>query len=227
MHLHKFLILIFSVLLVSACSTAPRNITTSTEYRNNYIRIGGGDSESQRQPLADKVCSDKLGHLFTAQAFGASNRARIDGETLDVQLFNCKIVPQEGVTGLALKSMQSRKFKATPSELVDAVRTYALDRNGQCALWGEAKPIEYSSPVMPTSKNEIDCAMPYSKTMGLIYQRILASYSYENEYTILRLRIYIPRHNQITEGALYSELFKHIANQLFVDAIKLSPTEMK
>ena len=227
---NKIVILILPITLIAACSTTPpraRDISTTRNYLSNNVHIGGGESKSERKLLADSVCKNKLGSLFRAQdTSGYIGEKKIDGDRLTVQFFTCNVVPQENITGLALKAMQTRKFKTTPDVLVDSLRTFAQDRNGQCASWGEHKFVEYTTPARSTSKNEVDCVMPYSSTM-LIFQRIIASYVYADGYTTLRVRIYIPRTSQITEGAVYSEFFKHIADQLFIDAIELSPMEMR
>jgi hypothetical protein len=151
-------------------------------------------------------------------------------------------------TRLELRQMQTRKFVKPPEQVIKAIIELNKDKGANCS--GLRPPI-YScigSRVFSSVGNKKieNCVASDGVSQGPIEKQPelnpdgscvgmdgVTSYEFDTNYpknteTILRIRIKGPSGmGQVTTPEKYTQLFKEIADGLFIDAIQLTPAEMQ
>lgn len=188
-NLRNLFIALPAVLLLgcSAPTIVQNNLAT-----NSWIYINDGTAK-EREELANSECK-KVYYNFIAKS---SNQLS----------FKCQLSDQPKTTSLQLKQTQSRAFKASQSEVFNAIKNHYAEKGVSCFLNPASQEGRCQSYVMRT-----DLELSEAK-----------------QGTIVRLRIMtgVPVPQQITTPRDYAEIFKGVADQLFIEAIPLQIIEMR
>jgi len=191
--------------------------------------IGGGvlitnGLEDERDKLANQFCVKSFGSFYVSQSSVAGAYASFPNSSSYV----CNVRPQEELTGLRLKSLQMRTFKTSSGTLTKGIIEHGLDRSGNCTTQDENSILKKG--VGSESGFRLVCNIGRSwyqhhidEKEGKAYLRTRLSmpngqqFSYVNSITGV----------QITEAQPYQKFFKELADQLFIEAIELTPAEMR
>lgn len=136
-------------------------------------------------------------------------------------------------TALELRSMQTRKFLVSNSKFYDAFKTDCEDTNGKYRPFADSFGCYYKTNFM----------FSFSDNPKPDYNWLLVKYYPEikpatgktgKETVVIRLRIYATTNDyggdqsqQFTLPIYYQNEFSRLADALFVNAIELTPQEMK
>jgi hypothetical protein len=140
--------------------------------------------------------------------------------------FSCQKVPQKTFSPLELRVLQSRIFKTTTSNLIDAINTFMRDSSGSC--WNKSQltfgaTVQRNGGNSEVEVNEVECRSR-NKQFNVELDQISSG-------VLTRARIYasgqMGQPVQISDPKEYSYFFKQIADQLFVEAIQINPAEIR
>lgn len=180
--------------------------------------------EDERDKLANQFCVKSFGSFYVSQ----SSLAEYYASFPNISSYVCNVRPQEELTGLRLKSLQMRTFKTSSGTLTKGIIEHGLDRSGNCTTQDENSILKKG--VGSESGFRLVCNIGRSwyqhhidEKEGKAYLRTRLSmpngqqFSYVNSITGV----------QITEAQPYQKFFKELADQLFIEAIELTPAEMR
>ncbi len=184
-------------------------------------------TEEERDKLANQFCVKSFGSFYVAQ----SSKEGPYGSYASFpqhSTYLCNVRPQKEVTGLQLKSLQMRAFKASSGTLTKGIIEHGLDRSGSCTTQDEVSILKKG--IGSESGFRLVCNIGRSWYQHHIDEK--------NGKAYLRTRLSMPNGRQtsyvmsvtgvqITEPEPYQRFFKELADQLFIEAIELTPAEMR
>lgn len=159
-----------------------------------------------------------------------------------------------GVTPLQLRALQTRKFTKPIGEVGEAIKTDGEDRGRACTIYSGPQPLN-AKVVLPKLAGQCTLKAKPAKTGGAtaasfipfigglvaagmqsaamdeMYAQV-SSIKYDMtgtkpDETVVRMRIYNLKQEQITDPEIYSKEFKGIADAMFIQAIELTPAEQQ
>jgi len=219
LRLFKLSIFSLALIVLSGCARdIPLKVSSESA---TSIAISHG-TELERTAIANKKCA-ALGSLYTPVIIAQTTDPRVNSIT-----YGCNIRPQTELTGIGLKALQMRRFNVSAEKLTLGIIEHSGDRSGQC----------YTQDQVPQLKKGVGGDSGYRITCSIgrsWYQHHLQE---KKGQTLLRTRLSLPNafqfpyvYNpigvQITEPEPYQTIFKEIADQLFIEAIELTPGEMR
>lgn len=159
-----------------------------------------------------------------------------------------------GVTPLQLRSLQTRKFTKPIGEVGEAIKTDGEDRGRACTIFPGPQPLN-AKVALPKLAGQCTLKAKPAKTGGAtaasfipfvgglvalgmqsaamdeMYAQV-SNIKYDMtgtkpDETVVRMRIYNLKQEQITDPEIYSKEFKGIADAMFIQAIELTPAEQQ
>jgi len=171
-----------------------------------------------------KLECEKLGDLYQAVMVTTDVERLYMKDRADK--FLCEVKSQKNVTSLELRSIQSRLFKTSSSNLTAAINTFIKDNGGVCGSKSQQATgigIQYGVGGARLKDNEIECRNQ-NKHFNIELDQV-------TDGNVVRARIYIYSairpSVQLTDPKEYSFFFKQIADQLFIEAIQINPAEIR
>lgn len=180
-------------------------------------------TEAERFEVAKKYCSN-------FGSFYAPGEPIEQGDVRYTMYYSyyCNVRSQVDLTGLQMKFLQMRSFQTSGQNLLKALQEHSGDRNGICFTRQDYPSLN----VVGDSENayRINCKIGMA-----FYQHHVEE---KGDKTFLRTRINYsnPRESthpvggggsQMTEAGVYRGFFKEISDQLFIEAVALTPAEMR
>ena len=208
------------LLLLQACTSPPKAIT----YLDRIKLVGG--SAPQAEEIALFECGKLNPFFFNINL--VNEHANIHGRVRD---YKCQFWESTDdltrPTSLEQKVLQTRKFSNSPKEIEKALNAWAAHKGGR----GGAQPDFYT---MVENGNvvgsqggtlQIQFGKPSFNPILIISGRYVAV---DKTSVHLRIRTFTSDTNvEVFSPKLYQLLFNQIAQELFTEAIKLEPIEMK
>lgn len=201
---------------LAGCSTEPKLWGPKPSNFNPLFAVYGENS-SERNSYATKIC-EQLDSKFVAVA--SLRIIPIDPDAEASQAFVCDLRPQEKITPLQLRLIQSRRFSVGVADLQRALTTYHEDMSGHCISQDQDKGLGSDDNVYKL----------YCKTPPYMHRYEITSVGEKG--SVLRARIIKSMNHslsedvQLTETEPYTEFFLRLSGQIFVDAIELNPEEI-
>ena len=221
--LQKMVLLSVVAITLTACA---KELPIKLKQTGSGVLITNG-LEEEREKLANQFCVKSFGPFYVAQSskeggYGAFASFPQHSNYL------CNVRPQKEVTGLQLKSLQMRAFKASSGTLTKGIIEHGLDRSGSCTTQDENSILKKGFG--SESGFRLVCNIGRSWYQHHIDEK--------NGKAYLRTRLSMPNGQQysyvmsitgvqITESEPYQKFFKELADQLFIEAIELTPAEMR
>ena len=216
----KSLIALFGLLLLQACTSPPTAIT----YFDRIKLVGG--SAPQAEEIALIECRKLNPFFFTINL--VNEHPNIHGRVRD---YKCQLwEASEDLTrptSLEQKVLQTRKFSNSPTEIENALNAWVRHKDGR----GGAQPDIYTmfeNGNVVGSKNgtlQIQFGKPSFRPILIVSGRYVAV---DKTSVHLQIRTFSSDSDiEVFSPKLYQLLFNQIAQELFTEAIKLEPIEMK
>jgi hypothetical protein len=213
--------MILATLILSSCATTHLPAVISSKNGISVTVING--TEAERFEIAKKYCSN----------FGSFYVPGEPAENGDVRYtmyhsYYCDVRTQVDLTGLQMKFLQMRSFQTSGQNLLKALQEHSGDRNGSCFTSQDHPALS----VVDDSENayRMNCSIGRAWYQHHVEEK--------GDKTFLRTRINYtspgkPSHpynvggSQMTEAGVYRGFFKEISDQLFIEAVALTPAEMR
>jgi hypothetical protein len=241
-------LLVVTTLLLAGCFPV-------ATLQGNTITVGNTNGDCTMSNIMTLVAHEKCQQVF-GRSSGVFLRSTEVGTCSDSRskkmIFDCQPLSGGGVSvsasdtsRLELRAMQTRKFLKNPTVVVKAITELNKDKGSKCI--GLSVP-KYTcqgtmQDTMVGGKTVKKCMAADGVSTGLVKAQssvgectnstgMNASYEIDsnfpaNNQTIVRIRLSNSSNPQIADPAVYSRIFKEIADGLFIDAIQLTPAEMQ
>lgn len=202
---------------LAGCSSAPK-LWGPEPSKFNPVLVVHGENLSVRNSYATKICR-QLDPKFVAVV--SPSPIPIDPEAEVSQGFVCDLRPQEKMTPLQLRLIQSRTFRVERTDLRRAINSYHEDMSGNCISQEQDKRLGSEGEVFklycktPPYLHRYEIT-PFGEKGSLLRARIIKSMNHSLSEDV-----------QLTETEPYNEFFLRLSGQIFVDAIELNPKEIR
>ena len=220
LRLPKMVILSVAAIVMNGCA---KDLPAVVQPNGVGVLVING-LEDERDKLASQFCFKSFGSFYVSQLSREGPYAAMP----NYSSYMCNVRPQREVTGLQLKSMQMRAFKTSAGTLTKGIIEHGLDRSGSCTTQDEISHLKKG--MGSESGFRLVCNIGRSWYQHHIDEK--------NGKAYLRTRLSMPNGQQysyvmsvtgvqITESEPYQKFFKEVADQLFIEAIELTPAEMR
>ena len=220
LRLHKMVIISVVAIAMNGCA---KDLPAVVQPNGVGVLITNG-LEEEREKLASQFCFKSFGSFYVSQLSREGPYASMP----NYSSYMCNVRPQKEVTGLQLKSLQMRAFKTSAGALTKGIIEHGLDRSGSCTTQDEISHLKKG--MGSESGFRLVCNIGRSWYQHHIDEK--------NGKAYLRTRLSMPNGQQysyvmsvtgvqITESEPYQKFFKEVADQLFIEAIELTPAEMR
>jgi hypothetical protein len=201
---------------LQACSNTPRTLN----YFDRLKVVGG--SESQAQEAAFMEC--KKGNPFFFEIEMVNEHFNVEGKVRD---FKCRFWETKSEldrpSSLQQRILQTRKFSKSTDELHNGIQAW-ITHSGGSGYVAKAQPIIENNKVTYPKKGDMRVNFT-GKIQPTLH--ISGIYYYADEGAVnVRIRTFAGN-DEVFSPKLYQLIFNQIAQELFTQAIKLEPAEVK
>ena len=216
----KSLIALCGLLLLQACTSTPTAITYS-----DRIKLVGG-SAPQAEEIALIECGKLNPFFFTINL--VDEHPNIHGRVRD---YKCQLWESSEdltrPTSLEQKVLQTRKFSNSPTEIENALNAWVRHKGGRGGAQPDIYTMFQNGNVLGSKSGtlQIQFGKPSFRPILIVSGRYVAV---DKTSVHLRIRTFSGDSDiEVFSPKLYQLLFNQIAQELFTEAIKLEPIEMK
>jgi len=216
----KGLIALSALLLLQACTSTPTAITSL-----DRIKLVGG-SATQAEDIALLECRKLNPFFFTINL--VNEHPNIHGRVRD---YKCQLWESSEdltrPTSLEQKVLQTRKFSTSPTEIENALNAWVAHKGGRGGVQPDIYTMGENGHVVGSRGGalQIQFGQPSFRPILIVSGRYVAI---DKTSVHLRIRTFSSDADvEIFSPKLYQLLFNQIAQELFTEAIKLEPIEMK
>ncbi len=206
-----------TLLLLQACSTTPRILN----YGDMLKTVGG--SEIQARDAAFNQCKKFNPFFFEIEI--VNEHFNVEGKVRD---FKCKFWEQnselERPSSLQQRVLQTRKFNKNPTELQNAMNAWIRHSGGSGAVFKDAPVFEADGKITQPKTGKLHASFG-DKFLPIL--RISGAFRVVDENTVIVRITTFANSTEVFSPKLYQLIFNQIAEELFTQAIKLDPAEVK
>ena len=216
----KVLIALGVLLLLQACTSNPTAITS-----HDRIKLVGG-SAMQAKDIALIECGKLNPFFFTINL--VNEHPNIHGRVRD---YKCQLWESSEdltrPTSLEQKALQTRKFSTSPTEIENSLNAWVRHKGGRGGAYPDFRTVSANGDVVGSKSGTLQIHFGQSSFSPILI--VSGRYEAVDKTSVhLRIRTFSNDSNsEIFSPKLYQLLFNQIAQELFTEAIKLEPIEMK
>lgn len=216
----KGLIVLIGLLLLQSCTSTPTAIT----YPDRIKLVGG--SATQAEDIAQFECGKLNPFFFTISL--VNEHPNIHGRVRD---YKCQLWDSSEdltrPTSLEQKVLQTRKFSTSPKEIENALNAWVAHKGGRGGAYPDFRTMGANGDVVGSKEGTLQIHFGLSSFSPILI--VSGRYVAVDKTSVhLRIRTFSSDSNvEIFSPKLYQLLFNQIAQELFTEAIKIEPIEIK